>query len=270
MSSGSDGGPRRRLRGLEGSRILHPPLDAGNPTRGFPPGGWAICRPRAARLDADWRRHSCTAGRRSPAAVSVAAVTPAITTDQGGFVRTMRSRILPVALLLLLGPRLPAPSGAQTPAPGTRVRVSVRNATPAQRVGTLVSLGRDTLKWRAERDTTIVSVPVLALARLETSAGFHRHTVKGLLIGAATGVGLGVTIGLASGDDPKGQFLRFKAGEKAVAAGTVLGLAGTAIGAGIGWAVRSERWMPVTLQRITAFRMVPTTAGVQLRVMLRP
>lgn len=171
-----------------------------------------------------------------------------------------------VALALLGALALPAGTHAQALAPGTRVRVGVRDAIPAQRVGTLVSLRGDTLAWRAEHDTTAVAVPLAALARLDTSAGFRRHTVNGLIIGAATGVALGVTIGIASGNDPQGEFLRFSAGDKAVMAGAVLGVAGTVIGAGIGWAVKSERWMPFSLPRNAAFRIAPTTAGVRFGI----
>lgn len=55
---------------------------------------------------------------------------------------------------------------------------------------------------------------------------FGKHLVYGLLIGAGTGV----IIGLLSGDDPPGWF-QATAEEKAFAAGSVLGLGGGLIGA---------------------------------------
>jgi len=57
---------------------------------------------------------------------------------------------------------------------------------------------------------------------------------RGLLIGLASGFIIGAVIGLASGDDTEG-FIRFSAGEKALAGGVLLGavsgLAGVVVGA---------------------------------------
>ena len=53
--------------------------------------------------------------------------------------------------------------------------------------------------------------------------------LSGMGVGFAIGGGLGVLVGLASGDD-KGGFFRFSSGEKALVLGTTFGAAGVLIG----------------------------------------
>ena len=53
-------------------------------------------------------------------------------------------------------------------------------------------------------------------------------------MGALVGGGVGVILGVASGDDPKGSFLGFSAGEKAALAGAALGATGLVIGLVVG------------------------------------
>ncbi|MBS1948611.1 MAG: hypothetical protein JST47_12670 [Bacteroidetes bacterium] len=59
---------------------------------------------------------------------------------------------------------------------------------------------------------------------------------KPVVVGAVTGMVIGAVIGFAGGDDPKGSLFYTSAGDKALFAGTALGLAGGVTGLIIGLA----------------------------------
>ena len=68
---------------------------------------------------------------------------------------------------------------------------------------------------------------------------------RGATIGGLSGVGLGLIIGLASGDDecPQGSWCIYQmsAGDKALAGGLALGISGTIVGMTIGAVSRAEK-----------------------------
>ncbi len=57
---------------------------------------------------------------------------------------------------------------------------------------------------------------------------------KGIFIGAISGMGVGAIIGYLSGDDPAGTWIRFTAGDKALALGGFLTIPGMIAGGIIG------------------------------------
>lgn len=62
----------------------------------------------------------------------------------------------------------------------------------------------------------------------------NKKVGKSVLIGAITGLAVGGLIGLMSGDDPPGTFLRYTAEEKALFLGVPLAVGGAGIGAIVG------------------------------------
>ena len=132
----------------------------------------------------------------------------------------------------------------QLPA-GAKVRVTL--ATVMNRLtGRALALDDTTLTLQitGQADSTLLRRG--DITTLAVSSGRHSRG-RGALIGAGVGAGAGIVIGLASGSDPKGSFLAFSAGDKALIGAILL----APIGALIGLAVPpGERWKEVQLDRI--------------------
>lgn len=149
--------------------------------------------------------------------------------------------ILP-SLTLLVATTLGAyPALAQLDA-GSRIRVTTARHA---RVGTLVSLGSDSLRYTRSRDTAVTAIPVAAVVRLERSAGKRPATGRGAKIGALVGAGFGLFLGIAASADNSGWWE--VGAEDIAAAAAIVGVAGAGVGALIGAASKQDRWEPVPL-----------------------
>ena len=130
-------------------------------------------------------------------------------------------------------------------APGTRVRVTIRDAAPARTSGTIVAIGGDTIRYSPDGVSATRVVLLGRVTQLEVSRGVHRRTLQGFVTGAAIGAFGGAIAGYASGDDPKQGFMSFTRGDKAAILGAGFGVIGGAIGTIVGFTHRSEVWRPV-------------------------
>jgi hypothetical protein len=128
---------------------------------------------------------------------------------------------------------------------GSRVRVTTVPASPGRRIGTLVSLDRDTLRWSRWDTTSVIAVPVASVARLERSTGRRSNTGRGAMIGGLIGAGFGLFVGIAAATDNSG-FLQVGVDDIAAVTG-IGGAAGAGVGAIIGSLSRRDRWEPVSL-----------------------
>jgi hypothetical protein len=138
---------------------------------------------------------------------------------------------------------------------GSRVRVTTAPATPGRRIGTLVSLDTDTLRWSRWDTTSVIAVPMALVARLERSTGRRSNTGRGAMIGGLIGAGFGLFLGIAATTDDSGWF---EVGIDDIAAVTaILGAGGAGAGALIGSLSKRDRWEPVPLRR--------TVRGLTLR-----
>ena len=83
-----------------------------------------------------------------------------------------------------------------------------------------------------------------AEVRSFTTVSHGRGALEGLLLGGASGLALGVGIGLAGGDDHCNAssfcIFQFSAGEKALIGGLALGATGLALGAVVGAVIGSH------------------------------
>lgn len=125
---------------------------------------------------------------------------------------------------------------------GSRIRVTTARHA---RVGTLVSLGSDSLRYTRSRDTAVTAIPVAAVVRLERSAGKRPATGRGAKIGALVGAGFGLFLGIAASADNSGWWE--VGAEDVAAAAAIVGVAGAGVGALIGAASKQDRWEPVPL-----------------------
>jgi hypothetical protein len=166
-------------------------------------------------------------------------------------------------------------AGAQAPRleAGSRVRVQVVGSNDWRPAGRVVLLTGDSLVVAAQGQ------PSLALRRadvsqLDVSLGMHRNTLNGLELGMLLGAATGVVIGLASGNDPcnpqsplgcGGSPEHLTAAGKAGIAGSVLAVIGGAVGSIAGACYKSERW--VTVDRSAAVPVIDGRGrfGVSIR-----
>jgi hypothetical protein len=108
-------------------------------------------------------------------------------------------------------------------------------------------------------------VPVTSLTRLEVSLSRKRHTLKGAIIGAAIGVGLGFAFKVDPQECNSAGSSTFCSRGEAVAGGTLVGVG---IGALVGALVRTDRWTPIDLETLKhasplaarSSRLVPSAA----------
>ncbi|HUF12027.1 MAG TPA: hypothetical protein VMN78_02880 [Longimicrobiales bacterium] len=134
-------------------------------------------------------------------------------------------------------------------------------------VGVAYEATDDTVRITTTNGT--VGVPLSPNLRIERSlgrrsrlSGAARGAGKGLLAGA----GGGAVLGFASGDDPT-SLLSFTAEEKALLAGTLLGVSGVAVGGIIGLIVPGQRWEHTPLDGVQA-ALYPTEGGVGIAIQL--
>lgn len=86
---------------------------------------------------------------------------------------------------------------------GSRVRIAAPVFGPEKRVGTVVSLSRDTLMLRQGANTAFQPVATSEITGLEVSSGTHTRKAKGALLGLLIGAGSGAILGYTLYKEPK-------------------------------------------------------------------
>lgn len=170
-----------------------------------------------------------------------------------------RMKIVPLVFILVASTALDAL--AQYPlgfVKGSRVRLSMANDEGAVRtyggperpkrwIGTVVSIGADSLTIDLEGREERLQLPFSSISKIETYIGPSEKGPlfwKGFGIGFLIGGGVGVLAGYASGDDEPG-FVAFTAAGKALFAGVFLGLLGATLGGIVGVANANKQWEEV-------------------------
>ncbi len=154
-------------------------------------------------------------------------------------------RALGVLVFLQLVLVLESQSLAAQVEAGSRIRVTTMPSSPGRRIGTLVSLDQDTLRWSRWDTTSVIKVPIASVARLERSIGRRSNTGRGAMIGGLIGAGFGLFVGVAASTDDTG-FFEVGVGEIAALTG-IFGAGGAGVGALIGSLSTRDRWVPVAL-----------------------
>jgi hypothetical protein len=175
------------------------------------------------------------------------------------------ARALGMLVLLLVAFLLETQALLAQVATGARVRVTTMPATRGRRIGSLVSLDRDTLRWSRWDTSSVIAVPIASVARLERSTGRRSNAGRGAMIGGLIGAGLGLFVGVAASTDDTGFF---EVGAEDVAAVTaILGAGGAGVGALVGSLSSRDRWEPVGLAPGVAGKLRPrrNITGLTLR-----
>ena len=171
--------------------------------------------------------------------------------------RIARVFILVGGLTLLLG--IAADLDGQGLAPGSLLRLRLKDDAQPVITGTLSRVQRDTIFLRDEYDSShaLSPLPLRAVAEVDVYEGTHGHANTGALVGLVIGAagGAAAFVGLSEG---------FGGSRSDNASSGVLGgFLGGALGAGVGALIggvlaRGETWTPVPL---TAFQVAPVSLG---------
>ena len=158
----------------------------------------------------------------------------------------MTSATIAVSLVFLLTPAgLLAQEGSRL-APGSRVQVHLTDPKPHLVRGTLVGGATDSVRMltRGGRDTLVFSSA--AASQLDTTAGQRTRTGKGAVMGGAIGAGLGLALGIAAAAEGCSGFCTDVGAGQVAGAALIFGGIGAAVGALIGSATHTDRWLPAS------------------------
>ena len=155
------------------------------------------------------------------------------------------ARAIGMLVLLQVGLLLEAQALPAQVEAGSRVRVTVAPPSPGRRIGRLVSLDSDSLRYSRWNTTSVTALPLASVARLEQSTERHSNTGRGAMIGGLIGGGFGLFLGIAASTDNSG-WLDVGVGEIA-AITAIVGAGGAGVGALIGSLSKRDRWEPVPL-----------------------
>jgi hypothetical protein len=126
---------------------------------------------------------------------------------------------------------------------GARARILGPTAGSKYTVITVASASPDSLRYSLDRGLDTKSLAWQQISKMDASIGRHRHVGHGLGLGFLVGAIGGAILGARSELNQEGG------GSLAVPVGLMGGALGGFGGAVLGFAWRSENWMPVTLPR---------------------
>ena len=149
--------------------------------------------------------------------------------------------------------------------PGNWVRVSAPDAGDLRVVGLFSGHDSQRIGVKPQGEQNTVWIRLTPSTRIEQSSGQESHVVEGALIGLLFGGIAGGVIASATHEEcvSEGWFDCFMAVSKkdATIIGSLAGgLLGAGVGAVIGWAIKTERWEEVPLDRLQ-LNMVPLRDG---------
>jgi hypothetical protein len=129
--------------------------------------------------------------------------------------------------------------------PGERVRVTAPDFGLQKSVGTCLSLSQGVMAFEPAGSSQL-TIPTGSMTGLEISRGRKSNTLKGLGLGFLGGAALGAVIGLLV-DEHGNDLAPWNA---AVVGAAVFGAGGAVVGAGIGTAIKTDRWEEVPVDRL--------------------
>lgn len=154
---------------------------------------------------------------------------------------------------------------------GDRVRIAAPTVDPEDwLVGTLVETAADTCVLAVDNQADTLALPFASVTRFEVNRGRRSHWVTGAALGAVVGGAGGALLGYMSCiyEPKESDCVQTHVTVGAVVGGTVLGL----VGAGIGSAIKTDRWEEVPLDqlRVGLVRRRNGRLGLAVSVSFRP
>jgi hypothetical protein len=161
-----------------------------------------------------------------------------------------------LSLLLLTPAVLPAQEG--TPLrPGSRVQVHLADPTPRLVRGTLVSAEADSVLLLKDGGRDTLAFSTAGVTQVDTTAGRRTRTGHGALLGGGIGAAAGLGLALAATAEGCSGFCTDPSPGEIGAVTLILGGVGAAVGALIGSATHTDRWLPASTPRM-AIGVAPT------------
>ena len=134
-------------------------------------------------------------------------------------------------------------------AAGARVRLRLRGPGRGYTVtGSLLALTADSVAILPAASVRRAAYPRAALAGLDVPS-YGRATARGLLVGGLAGTVIGAGVGFAGGGDPDALMVRSASAAAAVGS-VLLGTLGAVGGAILGANTTAERWRPLGLDGV--------------------
>jgi hypothetical protein len=166
----------------------------------------------------------------------------------------LRRRASGVLVVLAIGAQVHAGESVVVKV-GSRVRVT-STSTASVSIGTVAAFEAGALMLRRAGDDSTLRIPIADLRSLQVSSGRRSQAGRGAMIGTAIGAMPGVLLTFGDySEDVHGD------GPSPVAVAAMGAAGGAIVGAAIGWAVKTERWVPAELQKAT-IAVVPVRGGV--------
>jgi hypothetical protein len=128
---------------------------------------------------------------------------------------------------------------------GARARILGPTAGSKYELITVASASPDSLRYSLDRSLATKSLAWQQIGKMDASIGRHTNVWRGAGIGFLVGLLGGAALGASTASGQDG----WNAGPTAVLGGLLGGFYGGFGGAVLGFAWRSENWMPVTLPR---------------------
>jgi hypothetical protein len=125
---------------------------------------------------------------------------------------------------------------------GARARILAPMAGSKYELITVASARPDSLRYSLDPSLATKSLAWQQIGKMDASIGRHRNVARGAGIGFLVGLLGGAALGAAAGGN-------LGAGAGAILGGLEVGTLGGLGGAVIGFAQRTEDWVPVTLPR---------------------
>ena len=162
----------------------------------------------------------------------------------------MRSISLLLLVATLIAPTRAVAQADSVPewpvAAGSRVRIVSPVFGRRYVTGDVVAATRDTLLFRAAKDSTSTAIVTQNIVSLEIARGTHTNTARAGFGGFVLGALVGAAIGAAASPPPCSNCLDFSQGASALGGGLFGGVVGALVGAAIGKRP-SDTWVPVTI-----------------------
>ncbi len=160
-------------------------------------------------------------------------------------------------ILAVLGTGAPVALAQEAPAPphlrlpaGIRVRVRTYSLPNQTIEGTLLAADSGAVRLVPKSDQPLIGgemkLPAADVTRMDVALGKKRHWWQGAVIGAAVGLALALTDDVDPVLCKTNENVLCSRGE----ALAVYGLTSTALGAGIGALIKTDKWTPVALDTL--------------------
>jgi hypothetical protein len=176
-----------------------------------------------------------------------------------------------VASLLLLLMPVTLPVQEETPLrAGSRVQVHLADPKPRLVRGSLVGAEADSVRLLSENGRDTLAFSTAELSQIDTTAGRRARTGKGALLGAGIGAGAGLALAVAATIEGCSGFCTDPSVGEIAAVSLIFAGVGAGVGALIGSATHTDRWVPVSRSPVT-IGVAPTVGrrGIGLMLTMR-